>query len=451
MNLISLTKTEILGLAPDPFVIKNSVKELDPHKWNGLGRQDQLVWGEYLRSNGSPYRVKLDLETLSLHCSCKSQKNPCRFALALLLLVQQSPALFGEQAAPEWVEAWSRTTTKGGELTVQSRKKSQLRVAHIQRGMADFALWLRDVTNEGLAKLPQRAKTVIDPMVDRLYDAHAKQVAHELKKMANTYLPRKGDPPADWPAAVLGQLGQFYLLTQAWAAYDHLSTAQQVDLCIASGQLGHLDYEQDRVTDRWLVLGRRMETTGRQTMRRLWLRGVETGRIALLVDIVSGKSLTTTNLVTNRLYAGEIGFAPATYPLFGRLRLHDVGDVGPDALALKNETGLNVALGHGASLVEARQIYADRLAHNPWFSQMPLLLKDVYLRIMDEQWMVVIGDGSALPLKPGMRQDWNLFAYSMGRPLTLFGEITLNQFEPLSLWRPEVGWSDLIAWGRLPA
>ena len=447
MNLISLTKTEILGLAPDPFVIKNSVKELDPHKWSGLGRQDQLAWGEYLRSNGSPYRVKIDLETLTLHCSCKSQKNPCRFALALLLLVQQSPASFVEQEPPEWVATWSRTPTKGGELTVQSRKKSQLRVAHIQRGMADFALWLRDVTNEGLAKLPERAKSVIDPMVDRLHDAHAKQVADELKKMGTTYFPRKGNRPADWPAAVLGQLGQFYLLTQAWAAYDHLSLAQQTDLCLASGQLGHLDYEQDRVTDRWLVLGRRMETTGRQTVRRLWLRGVDSGRVALLIDIVSGKSLTTTNLVTNRLYTGEIGFAPATYPLFGRLQLHQTG-FNQDS---KNETGLHVELGQGDAVADARRAYADRLAHNPWFSQMPLLLRDVYLRIQDEQWLVVAQDGTVLPLKPGMRQDWNLFAYSMGRPLTLFGELTLNQFEPLSLWRPEVGWSDLIAWGRLPA
>ncbi|MEM7798518.1 MAG: hypothetical protein AAF633_04940, partial [Chloroflexota bacterium] len=446
-------------LAPDPFVIKNAFKEVDPLKWTMLSIGDEYIWGEYARPNGIPFRVKVNLETMALHCSCNSLKTPCRYVIALLLLYQKEPNLFQRQTEkPDWLLSWVAEIEEQPEFSLNEPTVARLNqpssadlasaeaVQLMKAGMAEFSLWLRDLIDDGLATLPQRAKDVINPMVDRLYDANANQVASDLKQLITLYFPKKGNPPHDWPAQLLRHLGRFYLITQAWSRFDQLSHKQKMDLILASGMHSLLDYEADIVLDDWIVIGRRYEVIGRQTQRRIWLFGLESGRSALIIDDFNKKGRTISSPLTGYFYRGAVHLASAEENSAGRLLLSEPGvpAATPTYDRLIDSNRFPVA-----NLIEVhRERFIRELTQNPWLVRQPAIMKDIYIRRVADQWYVVDENENGMQIKHRSNQEWYLFAHSLGRELTLFGELRQAYFEPLSIWEGGF-WQDLIAWGRL--
>lgn len=446
-----LTQLQILGLAPDPFVIKNAYKEVDPLKWSTLARSDAIIWGEYPRPNGVSLRVKVNLDAMTLHCTCSSLKKPCRYIIALLLLLQREPERFEESEKPIWVTRWLSESRSQLELDRTERASSQViareeyqnAVALMQSGMTEFARWLRDMVGEGLAKLPERAKDIIDPMVDRLYDANANQIASDLRLIVNQYFPKKGSPPPSWPEQVLRQFGRFYLITQAWERFDQLTKAQQIDLVVASGMHGLLEYDGESVDDTWLVVGRRYEVIGKQTQRRIWLQGLTSGRSGMMVDDFGRKGGTIASPITGFCYPGAVHYALPQAGMIGRLGIQSPGYPG-DQLS----SWASAMFAKPTSIDVLRDRFSINQTKNPWLVRQPAFLTGVYIRNAGKHWYMVDENEAVLRMKHRSMQEWYLFAHSLGRELTLFGELRQDLFEPLSIWEDGV-WQDLLAWGHL--
>jgi uncharacterized Zn finger protein len=69
-----------------------------PECWMTLGRDRDRVWGEY--EGGDNYYVWARLDERGAGCNCPSPKDPCKHALALLLIAA-SPHAFEQRPIPE--------------------------------------------------------------------------------------------------------------------------------------------------------------------------------------------------------------------------------------------------------------------------------------------------------------------------------------------------------------
>lgn len=79
----------VLALAPDQQVAASAAKLTALAGWDGLGRDESLLWGLCRGSGKTPYQVCVDLGDRTPRCSCPSRKFPCKHALALQLLHAQ--------------------------------------------------------------------------------------------------------------------------------------------------------------------------------------------------------------------------------------------------------------------------------------------------------------------------------------------------------------------------
>jgi uncharacterized protein (TIGR02996 family) len=96
----AITDNDVVRRAPDKESMAASRKIAHADKWMALGYDPrrQRLWGEY--EGRDHYYVYAALPTREAGCDCGSRKDPCKHALALLLLAANQHD-FVEQAPPE--------------------------------------------------------------------------------------------------------------------------------------------------------------------------------------------------------------------------------------------------------------------------------------------------------------------------------------------------------------
>ncbi|MCB1807789.1 MAG: SWIM zinc finger family protein, partial [Candidatus Competibacteraceae bacterium] len=167
-----------------------------------------------------------------------SRKFPCKHALALLLLYGQDRTRFQPPAAaPDWVQEWldsraqrkskqaTKTASKAADPVAQSKRQEQ-RAEKVARGVEELQRWLEDLVRAGLADLPGKPYRFWDNMRARLIDAQAPGLANRVQGLAT--LVASANP--DWSERLLEQLGQLYLLLQAFQRLDQLDPLLQQDV-----------------------------------------------------------------------------------------------------------------------------------------------------------------------------------------------------------------------------
>ena len=97
-SLDSITLADVQALAPDSRSLADARKLAKPSAFRRLGRDGGAVWGVALGSKGDAYAV-FARSSDDARCSCPSRKNPCKHALALLLLAANRHP-FAEEALP---------------------------------------------------------------------------------------------------------------------------------------------------------------------------------------------------------------------------------------------------------------------------------------------------------------------------------------------------------------
>ena len=83
----ALAEDDAIARAPDARSVTAARAIARPERWMELGRDRNRVWGEYDGSDN--YYVWARLDDRQTGCNCQSAKDPCKHALALLLLAAQ--------------------------------------------------------------------------------------------------------------------------------------------------------------------------------------------------------------------------------------------------------------------------------------------------------------------------------------------------------------------------
>ncbi len=177
--------------------------------------------------------------------------------------------------------------------------------------------------------------------------------------------------------------------------------------------------EGEKVEDDWLVLGRVIEPDDHLTVRRLWLRGSSTGRLALILNFAPVDASSTHSQPAGRASPGRALLLPR--------RAADARTADPDRATPACSTPRRLQRETGLGLV--RRIAGGRSLERA----LALVLADVRPARNGENWALVDETGDALEVLPGV-DLWKLLAVSAGDPITVAGEWNRAGFKPMTCW-----------------
>jgi hypothetical protein len=426
------TTDHVLSLSPDAPSAKAAAKLAKAEPWSGTGASATAVWGACKGSGSRPYQTVVALEGPGYHCSCPSRKLPCKHALALLLLWSGN-ALTGADA-PEWAATWltarqqlaeratehaaDRGTASGPKNDAAAAARRAGREARVAVGAAELQARLTDQLSTGLAEAPHQGYRFWEDVAARMVDAQAPGLATRARELGA--LPGSGP---DWPSRLLEEYGLLHLLSTGYQRIGELpeplaaTVRSRVGFTVESAEV----LRGPLVRDRWLVLGSRDSTDDRLTTRRLWLRGEESGRTALLLSFGRPGAAPELALPTGLVLDAELAFHPAARPLRA-------------ALGARHAAPTAAPRPSGVTVDAALDTYAAALGDDPWLTSWPVVASDVVPVPTETGWSLVDGTG-AIPLRSGSL--WRLVAASQGRPVTLFGECGHRGFDAVTAWTDE--------------
>jgi len=210
-----------------------------------------------------------------------------------------------------------------------------------------------------------------------------------------------------------------------------LSAAQQADLRTLAGwphDQAEVAATGERLADRWLVLGMATEDRAdKVTERRVWLQGIRSARMALLLDHAFAGRGFEQPWLTGTAVDATLAYFPGASPL--RALAVERGEAsGP------HEAGRHVCDKAGDPSPEAPWLeVAERVAACPWTVLHPLLLRDVVVEVAQGQAWLRCGD-SAWPLQLADDELWRLLACTGGAPVALAAEWDGVVVRPLTAW-----------------
>ena len=425
------TADQVLSLAPDASAQRAARALAGGKAWCevGFSAEEALpptVWGLCQGSDVQPYQICVDLTEPAYRCTCPSRKFPCKHTLAMLL--RWAAGTVPHAPAPGWVREWQASRAdrvtraaareevarNGGDGSgrAASTKTAVRRAERVAAGLAELDRWLADQLRGGLAGAGRLGYGHWDAMAARLIDAQAPGAARLVRNLAD-YV---GDPER-----LLAEIGLLRLLAAGYSRLDSLPPELAATLRLRVGIPVSAEevLAGEPVRDRWQVLGVRDEPEMDLIVRRVWLRGAETGRAALVLSFAGPGQVFVTDLVLGTALDADLCFYPE------RVRV---------LIARRHAPAERITSVAGALPVAgALREYAAALAADPWLERWPMVLADVVPVKAGERWCLTAGrDG--VPLDPAAGPPWRLVAATGGRPATVAGEWTAAGLRPLSVW-----------------
>ncbi|MDJ0383381.1 SWIM zinc finger family protein [Streptomyces sp. G-G2] len=428
------TAEQVLALAPDVASRKAGATLGGAGPWSNTGGSASgSVWGWCKGSGGTPYRTVVDLKGPAYTCTCPSRKFPCKHALGLLLL--WSAEGFGPPAqAPRWAAAWlarradpadrpAATAGPGAPADpAAARRRAERRAARIGAGVTELEQRLADLLRGGLAGQEHAGYSLWEETAARMVDAQAPGLAARVRELGT--IPASG---TGWPGRLLEECALLHLLDRAWLGVGGLPEPLAATVRARVGVSGAA--EGDAVRDRWLVLAQydTVSPDGRLTTRRIWLRGVATGRAALVLDFGPPGRPPGLALPVGLALDAQARFRPGSAGLRA--------DFGERFAAPEPWPRTPEAISTGAAL----DAYGAALRDDPWLDSWPVVLGPVIPVPGERGWQLADVEGtSALPVTVAAGRSrsglWQLAALSGGGPVTVFGECGHRGFTPLTAW-----------------
>lgn len=415
-----------------------------PNKWQSLGRNERLLWGECQGSGANPYRVRVDVQDAAHKCSCPSRKLPCKHALALLVLMVNG--MVPATAAPEWVNEWSGSRAKRAEARqtkaaatatapdpqAQARR-AEKRESRVRAGIEQLQTWLSDIVAQGLAAARAQPVSFWTQMAARQVDAQAPGLARRVRALADV----AAGP--QWQTRLLSGLARLQLLLDAYRNLERLPAplAAEVRQLIGWSQDQEAVRSSEPVRDHWTVLARRQTEDEQLRVQRTWLHGQRSQRFAVILEFAVGSQPLPATFVTGHCVDAELVYFEGSLPLRALEKTrHATADTRLSAPAPVDIATLQAQ--HGA-----------RLAANPWLERWPVMLGPVVPVLVSERLYLEDSAGRRIPGAAGFRHGWNLLALSGGAPLAVFGEWDGEALEPMTVQR-EDRWFTLVQLGELP-
>jgi len=425
----------VLALAPDASSRRAAAGLAGPSSWSGAGTADGLVWGWCAGSGKDPYQAVADVAGPSYKCSCPSRKFPCKHVLALLLAWAHGTV--PEQAGPsDYAQAWQASraaaasrraagrrqaadgSAVGQDDAVAPRRAGQ-RARRVSAGLAELQTWLRDQVRAGLSGAAAGGYRHAEAIAARMVDAQAPGLASALRRLSA--IPASGD---GWPGRLLDEYAQLHLLARA---HDRLGALPPGLDAVVRFRVGYTTSREDvlaspAVTDRWQVLAARDVLDGPVPARRVWLRGRDTGRFALLLSFAAGGNFRGNPdavLAPGTELHADVHYYPGQPPVRAVTGARHGAAAGPRPGAARDAAAL---LGD----------WAAALAQDPWLTEWPALLAGTPAAT-GGRWYLVDSAGAALPLLGG-ESLWPLLAISGGHPVTVAGEWSPAGLTALTAW-----------------
>ncbi|MET9321188.1 SWIM zinc finger family protein [Streptomyces sp. NPDC003038] len=428
------TAEQVLALAPDDASRKAGGRLGGAGPWSQIGGSASgSVWGLCKGSGSKPYRTVVDLTGPAYKCSCPSRKFPCKHALGLLLLwAAEGVGEPGE--VPDWAAEWlaeravkaARPAAGAGRPVDEEavRRRAERRAARVGAGVTELEQRLADLLRGGLAGQEQTGYAAWEETAARMVDAQAPGLAARVRELGT--IPSCGP---GWPARMLEEAALLHLLDRAWLG---VSSLPEPLAATVRGRVGlPASGEAEAVRDRWLVLAQydSVSPDGRLTTRRIWLRGLASGRPALVLDFGPPGRPPGLALPVGLVLEAETRFRPGSAGLRA--------DLGERFAAAAPCAEVPAGISTGAAL----EAYGAALREDPWLDSWPVVLGPVIPVPGELGWQLADAEGtSALPVAvAGGRSRsglWQLAALSGGGPVTVFGECGHRGFTPLTAWQP---------------
>jgi hypothetical protein len=449
----------VLDLAPDESSRRSGAGLGRPAPWSGTGVAGDLLWGLCAGSGKNPYQVVVDLGPPAYKCSCPSRKFPCKHALGLLL--NWANGTVPEESAPaDFAAAWladrraraekaeksvvrtdpADSGSSAGPATVagqaaaarQAKQRADQRAQRVANGLTELRSWLRDQVLVGLSAASARGHA--NEIAARMIDAQAPGVAGVLRGLSE--VPGSGE---GWPGRLLGEYAQLQLLARA---HQRLGDLPPELAATVRSRIGYPTSRADvlarpAVTDLWAVLGVRDLLDGNVPGRRIWLRGRDSGRWAMLLTFAAPGG--------GGRFGGPGGWQdPDTARLRPGTELRASLHYYPGQPALRAAAGERQAQPARAQRpVPAGDVtallagYAAGLEQDPWLTVWPALLTGTPVPPgggpEGNRWRLIDQAGAALPLTD-RESLWTLLAVSGGHPVTVAGEWHPDGLLPLTVW-----------------
>jgi hypothetical protein len=295
-------------------------------------------------------------------------------------------------------------------------RRAEQREARVATGLTELDRWLCDQVRQGLAASQRSGYRHWDDIAARMVDAQAPGLAERLRALAAVPFSGTG-----WEGRLLEEYALLWLLAAACREQAGLPAPLRETVRSRVGftvRQAEVLARATPVRDRWQVLARRDLDQDRIRTRRVWLRGQDTGRFALVLSFAAfGQSLDDSLTVGTEIEA-DLAFYPAAVPL--------------RALVADRHAAFPGAPPPTATVAGLLTGYAAALSADPWLDTWPVVLDVTPARAPLPSLYDAAGD--AVPLHPGAGQAWPLFALSGGEPLTVAGEWTPRGLWPLTAW-----------------
>jgi hypothetical protein len=291
------------------------------------------------------------------------------------------------------------------------------RVERMYAGLEELDRWLDDRMRTGLADPALARYGTWDQLAARLVDAQAGSLANRVRRLAGLV----GASP-DWHGDVLAELGMLHLLSQAARRIGSLPGPLADAVATTVGwqvrQADVLGGVPD--TDDWIIAGRSDTREDRIEVRRHWLRGVNSGRWALVLSFAAYRqSLDTSLLVGTSMHADLHRYpGPALRALVGHRHVDALGPARPPAF----------------DVAGACDEIGSMLVAEPWLDRVPATVRAAVTR-SGSSWLLTDDTGSLPVLAGGSIAA--LIAVSAGDLIDVTVEWTPHGVVPLTIHLPD--------------
>ena len=430
---------QVLAAAPRPAVLAAAQPLAVPARWAMSGADEHFVWGRCAGSRAEPYDAVVDHTAPAYFCSCPSRQVPCKHVIALLLLwvrghVPQAtmPAGIAGLAArlPKASPAAAATSPPAADalpgmaapaapepLPTSGRDE---RVARMRAGLVELLRWLDDRARGGLSDPSLARYSTWDALAARLVDAQVGGLANRVRRIAG--LVGNG---ADWHRRVTEELGMLWLLANGGLNITDLPSDLADSVALALGWQVRTATVLDGVpdTDVWHVAGRSDTREDRIEVRRVWLRGLQRGRWAMVLSFAAYRQSLGASLAVGSTIHADL----FRYP--GRLGLRAIVGAQHSPTLVAGE-GQIPAL----SVADGCAEIGTMIAAEPWLEHVPTTVTGTITR-RGEQWAISDTTGS---IALDRRADaLALLAATSGRPAAITIEWTTTGVIPLAVHLPD--------------
>ncbi|PHI18311.1 hypothetical protein CEQ90_18545 [Lewinellaceae bacterium SD302] len=444
-----MTIQDLLSMSPDAKTSEGARRLYFSRRWRLLGGDGKWLWGEFEVNSPKPLRAAVDLLNANFFCNCRSRYRPCTHALSLVMILNNQPERITVSSPTEWLFEYQQSLLprhlreevgpegatdsaemKSGGAAAETAssdsaldraaavpdKKTAARLQLMSSGIDELELRLLDIASRGLADTNSLGNDFWEDTANRLTDAKLGGLGNRLRSLI-----RSGEPDLEQQSSIIGDL---YLAIRAWKKRDEIPENNYSELLQYAGV--NLKKEVIRAQpgreDHWLVMGSAEGSEDRLRYRRVWLRGEQRKRYALLLEYAFGEQPFERSWPLASSWQGTVHYFPGSYPQRA---------VFPNPMrGGKSYDGLRGYPDFAAMLHD----YRRALALQPWLPSYPVYLAEVRPMTKDGVFTLMDNYDHPLPLPADYQNFYTLLAAGGGTPLSLFAEFDGTHLRPLSLF-----------------